>query len=283
MAWPDAIALAALCLAGAWLWHASADMPQYDWQWNVLSDFLLIRKENGQLAPGLLLRGLFTTLRIGLWTIALSLVLGGLMGLMTARKSFLACLPATIFINLLRNTPPLVILFAVYFLAGNLLPIAGLEDIIRQSPGWIKALVADFVAPPGNMDRMIAAVLALGCYQAAYVAEITRGALEAVPSGQWDAALSLGFDRRAALRLVVLPQALRIMLPPLTGQCISTFKDSALAALISLPDLTFQSLEIMAVSNMTFELWITTAIIYLAIGLAWAALGRYLEYKLSRP
>ena len=131
-------------------------------------------------------------------------------------------------------------------------------------------------------DRMLAAVMALGLYEGAYVAEIVRGSVESVPPGQWDAARALGFSRRQSLRLVILPQAARIAMPPLAGQTISAFKDSALASLISLPELTFQSLEVMAVSQMTFEIWISAGALYLLIGLACAALGRWLERRCAR-
>lgn len=203
------------------------------------------------------------------------------MGAAASRKSLLWRLPCQIYINLARNTPPLVILFCVYFFAGNLLPVNILEDLLRQAPEWFKVAFAGIFTQSGQLDRMIAAVLALGLYQAAYVAEIARGALESVPKGQWDAALALGFSRLASLRLVILPQSARMMLPPLTGQAITTFKDTALASLISLPDLTFQSLEIMAVSGMTFEIWISAAVIYLLLGGVCALAGRFLEKRYS--
>ena len=104
------------------------------------------------------------------------------------------------------------------------------------------------IAPEGQLDRMVAAVLTLGVYEGAYVTEIVRGGIEGVPHGQWEASAALGFSRSQQLRLVIFPQAVRAILPPLVGQVITTFKDSALASLISLPDLTFQALEVMAIS-----------------------------------
>ncbi|MBD5640800.1 MAG: amino acid ABC transporter permease [Desulfovibrio sp.] len=278
--WQDWLCVAALLGASAWLWHSASRLPQYEWQWPLLGEFLIAHGRNGGLEAGLLLRGLFTTLRVGIWTFLFSLLLGGLLGILASRKSFR--LPCAAVINLIRNTPPLVILFVVYFFAGNLLPVAELEALVRKLPPFGKTLVAWVFAPAGQMDRMLAAILALGAYQAAYVAEITRGAIASVPRGQWDASRSLGFGRWQTIWLVILPQAARSMLPPLTGQCISTFKDSALASLISLPDLTFQSLEIMAVSSMTFEIWISAAVIYLLVGAVCACLGNLLENRYSR-
>ena len=77
------------------------------------------------------------------------------------------------------------------------------------------------------------------------------------------------------------PQAVRAILPPLVGQVITTFKDSALASLISLPDLTFQALEVMAISRMTFEVWISAGAIYLLLGVLCARYGRWLETRES--
>lgn len=277
----DLLALLVLCGMATWLGWASADLPAYKWNWSLLCEFIAHKSESGQWEAGLLLRGLVTTLRIGLWTIALSLLLGGAAGRYMYRRRLILRFPCHVLINLVRSTPPLVILFCIYFFAGNLLPMAEIESAIRQLPAQCQTFIALTVAPPGQMDRMFAAVLALGCYQAAYVAEIARGALEAVPQGQWDAGRALGFDRRQTLKLIVEPQALRLLLPPLVGQCISTIKDSALASLISLPELTFQSLEIMAVSNMTFEIWTTAALLYLLVGLVCAMLGKLLERQLA--
>lgn len=279
--WQDLACLLLLAAGGSWFYLAARKLPLYDWQWSLLGDFIVVRDQTGTLRAGLLLRGLFTTLRVGSWTFLFSLCVGGIIGIASASRKRLIRFPCLAYVNLLRNTPPLVILFVVYFFAGNFLPVTAIEDFLRTLPPEIGQVFGALVASPGQMDRMLAAVLALGAYQGAYVAEIVRGGLATVPHGQRDAALALGFGAVQTIWLVVLPQAARSMLPPLTGQCISTFKDSALASLISLPDLTFQSLEIMAVSQMTFEIWISTAALYLLTGAACACFGRILEKKYS--
>lgn len=254
-------------------------MPAYHWNWELLSEFLIRKDGSGQLQPGLLLRGLIATLRIGFWTILFSFIVGGLIGALSIRKNIWIKWPLTALVNILRSTPPLVILFCVYFFAGNLLPIAPIENAIRACPEPVRNFIAATFASPGQIDAMLAAVLALGIYQSAYVAEIIRGGLQAVPAQQWDAAIALGFNRRQTLLLVILPQALRLIIPTLTGQCISTFKESALASLISLPELTFQSLEIMAVSDMTFEIWIAAGLLYMLLGVICTAIGRAMERR----
>lgn len=276
-AWPDALLFLLLLAAAGWCVWRAAGLPQYHWHWSVLEEFLVRRGADGQWEAGLLLRGLGVTLRIGFWSMALALVTGVPVGLAGAHARGLSALPSRVYVTIIRNTPPLVLIFFIYFFAGNLLPVTPLEDAIRQLPEGLRAGVYWSFAPPGQMDRMVAAVLALGLYEGAYVAEIVRGGVESVPAGQWDAARALGFSRGQSLTLVILPQAARVVLPPLVGQTISAFKESALASLISLPELTFQSLEVMAVSQMTFEIWITAGTLYLLIGLACAGVGRWLE------
>ena len=212
-------------------------------------------------------------------TSALALLIGGVLGALSAGKRGVAALPIQLFVNSVRNIPPLVLLFLLYFFAGNLLPVSEMEQALRSMPPFVRDAVAWGFAPEGQLDRMVAAVLTLGVYEGAYVTEIVRGGIEGVPHGQWEASAALGFSRSQQLRLVIFPQAVRAILPPLVGQVITTFKDSALASLISLPDLTFQALEVMAISRMTFEVWISAGAIYLLLGVLCARYGRWLETR----
>lgn len=280
--WQDGLTASFLVAGCLWFFLEARHLPPYEWNWQACARFFCVSGPQGEWQAGLLLQGLFTTLRVGFWSFLLALIAGGAAGLYAVSKSFWDTLPYQIFINLLRNTPPLVILFCVYFLTGSVIPVSPMENAIRHLPPFMQEGIASLVAAPGQMDRMLAAVLALGLYQGAYVAEIVRGSMQGVGAGQWDAGLALGFGRLATLRLIILPQGLRLALAPLTGQCISTFKESALASLISLPDLTFQSLEIMAISGMTFEVWICAGLLYLLLGLACGWLGRLLELRCAQ-
>lgn len=280
--WQNALTISLVLAGAAWFFFAARRLPAYEWSWRAALDFILLIEPDGQVKAGLLLKGLFTTLRVGFWTVLFSLFAGTALGLSAIHKGFWTSLPYQIFINLLRNTPPLIILFCVYFLFGNLVSVTPLEDFIRALPATMQTCIGWFIAPEGQLDRMLAAVLALGLYQAAYVAEIIRGAVESVSAGQWDAGLALGFSDFSTLMYIILPQALRLALPPLTGQCLTTFKESSLASLISLPDLTFQSLEIMAISGKTFEVWISAALLYLLLGLVCSLFGLWLERLFSR-
>ena len=262
--WDALLAAAVAALVLAFVWR-SMSVTRHAWDWAAL----------------VLLKGLFATLRLGFWSLLVALVTGGLVGALSARQRGLAALPAVLYITVLRNTPPLVLLFLVYFFAGSFFsePFLYLEDTVAAMPAWAQSLITALFAPQGQMDRMAAAVLTLGVYSGAYVAEIVRGALEAVDRTQWDASASLGMNPWQQMRWVIAPQAFRLMLPPLTGQCISVFKETALASAISLPELTFQSLEVMAVTRITYELWFITALLYLGLSLFWSRLGAWLEHR----
>ena len=264
-----------------WYYLQARHLPAYKWNWPALGEFIVLQSPDGNWKPGLLLQGLFTTIRVGFWTFLVSFFLGLMFGIYAVKKSFLKSLPYQFFINLVRNTPPIIIIFCVYFLIGNVAPLTKLMDAIREWPPICQKIIAVLFAPAGQMESMVAAVIALGIYQSAYVAEIIRGSIESVPQEQWNAGAALGFNKFSVIRLIILPQGLRLALPPLTGQCISTFKDSSLASLISLPDMTFQSLEIMAISGMTFEIWISTGMLYLALGIICSLTGRLLELHYS--
>lgn len=118
-------------------------------------------------------------------------------------------------------------------------------------------------------------MITLAIFEAAYIAEIVRAGIESIERGQWEASYALGLTRRQQMRHVILPQAARRILPPLAGQFISTIKDSAIVSVISIQELTFQGLELMSATYLTFEIWITITILYLILTLSLSlAVGR---------
>jgi polar amino acid transport system permease protein len=144
---------------------------------------------------------------------------------------------ARIYLELIRNTPLLIQLFFIYFVLG---PVLGL-------------------------DRFLCAVLALSLFEGAYASEIFRAGIVSIQRGQWEAAYSLGLSTFDTYKDIVLPQAIRRILPPLTSQAISLVKDSALVSTIAIYDLTMQAQAVIAETFLTFELWFTVAGMYLVV------------------
>ncbi len=228
-----------------WIVVHGAETSGYTWQWYRVPRFLLLADG----APGPLLRGAGTTLVIS----ALSLVGASIIAMGTAlmrlSESMLGRAVATVYLELIRDTPLLVQIFFMYFV----------------------------LAPILDIDRMASAVLALSLFEGAYASEIIRAGILAVPRGQWEGALSLGMGTSAVYRQVILPQALRDSLPPLTSQGISLIKDSALVSTIAIFDLTMQGQAIVAETFLSFEIWFTVAGLYLLVTWSLSGLARRLE------
>lgn len=275
-----AIVLAAGAL-GAWLaWRA----PHlgYHFDWRAAASFLVRSGEDG-VAAGVLVQGLATTVRLSVWSIVLGLAFGGAAALARlGRLRFLRWLAAG-YVIVMRNTPPLVLLFLFYFfISSQVLPLEGAARLVRAAPPWVQAAVCVCAAPPAGLENFLSAILALGAYEGAYIAEIVRAGLQAVPKAQLEAAAALGLAPWARLRHVVWPQALVVIIPPLAGQLVSAIKDSAIVSAISVRELTFQGQELMAASYRTLEVWLLVTLLYLALTLACSLIGRGLERWLTR-
>ncbi len=225
----------------------------YNWQWYRISKYLY-RFVDGKLVPGPLYDGLLVTFKIT----GISLVLAFAMGLITAffrlSHSPLARIVARIYLEAARNTPLLVQLFFIYFV----------------------------LAPVLGIDRFTSAVLALSFFEGAYASEIFRAGIVSIHKGQWEAAYSIGLTTPATYRLVVLPQAIRRVLPPLTGQAVSLIKDSALVSTIAVYDLTMRGQAIIAETYLTFEIWLTVAAIYIVITTTLSLTVWFMEKRLNR-
>ncbi len=232
---------------------------------------------------GMLSKGFLMTIRLGIWSFIFALVFGICVGSYTANKRGISVLPFTFFVQVLRNIPPLIFIFLIYFFSGQFFAdmLFSMQDFAYSlSPSGL-SIFSYLFAPPMQIEGMTAAILALGLYEGVYIAEIVRSSIESISVTQREAARSLGFNSLQSLWYVLLPQAKKIMLPPLAGQTVSVFKDSALAALVSLPELSFQSLEIMAVTRKTFEIWIICMILYFIISRTCTLFYSFLERRIK--
>jgi len=281
-----AIDLAILLLAGAavaWLvLHAKTSLA-YHWDWSVIPQFLAYTDEGGTWRAGRIATGLLTTIRLSLWAGALALLLGTVAGLMRVSPRLFWRLTGGSYVLCVRNTPPLVLIFLFsYFLGGQLIIALGLDTAIAAMPGALRPLAEALFGPLMQMPGFLVGAVTLGLIEGAYMAEIVRAGVQSVEQGQWDAASALGLSRWATLRHVILPQAFRRMLPPLTGQFVSTVKDSAIVSIISIPELTFQAQELVAATYRSFEVWTLVLVLYLALNLPCSLVARWLELRLCR-
>ena len=185
----------------------------------------------------LLLSGLKVTVLLGIVSIIAGLVLGLFIALVRIYAVRPASIAAKIYIDVFRSIPLLVLLIVVYYA----LPFVGL-----------------------NLSPFMSAVAALTLVSGAYTAEIFRAGIEAIPRGQFEASKALGLRYRHMMSDIILPQAIRIVIPPLTNNCINVMKDTALASVVAMPDLLKQATQAQALEANPTPL-IVAALMYLAI------------------
>lgn len=201
-----------------------------------------------------LLWGLLVTLQIGVTSILAGLAGGLFLAVSRLYAPSFFKLLIRIYIDIFRSIPLLVLLIVVYYA----LPFVG----IRLSP-------------------FLSAVTALSLVSAAYTAEIFRAGIEAIPHGQFEASAALGLSNRHTMIDVILPQAIRVVIPPLTNNCINVMKDTALASVVAMPDLLKQATQAQALSANPTPL-IGAALIYVALLWPMVAIVSRLEKHFSR-
>ena len=279
----DTVLLALVIGAVAYLVYRVTHNLEYQWNWSVIPQYLFRYDTQQGWVANLLVQGLLTTMRLSFWSLLLALPLGLICGLLRTSQLFFNRLIGGTYVTLLRNLPPLVLVFIFYyFISDQILPLLALGEYLELAPAWIQALSAWFLAGPDQIEPFIAAVLTLALFEAAYIAEIVRAGINSIDSGQWQAARALGMRRWQLLRHVILPQAIQRIIPPLAGQAISTIKDSAIVSVISIQELTFQGMELMAATYLTFEVWLTITLLYFMLTYSCSWLAGRLELKLRK-
>lgn len=207
----------------------------------------------GEYFPAIL-QGLKTTIQIS----TLSIFFGTLFGIAGGICKSSGITPlrwiANIYVEWIRNTPLLIQILFIYFGLGMFF----------------------------NLSPIVASVAALAFFSGAYITEIIRAGIQSIHKGQREAALSLGMTELQVMVLVVLPQAIRRILPPLAGQFISLIKDSSLVSVIAVTDLTYVAKNIVTTTFRAFEVWLAISVFYFLLSFALSQAVRILEKRLAQ-
>ncbi|MEP3347259.1 MAG: amino acid ABC transporter permease [Litoreibacter sp.] len=252
----------------------------YDWRWEKIPNYLFRYKESEDAwVANLLVQGLYTTLRIAIYSSILALILGVGLGIARCASNLTIRMLARTYLEFLRNVPPVVIIFIFFFfLSEQLITALNMESWARGIARSDDNGVWTFLF--GDMRRfpaLISGVIVLALFESAFVGEIVRAGIQSVGKGQREAARSIGMNRYQEMRYIVLPQALRKVTPPMANQFITLIKDSSLVSLISVPDLTFKTVELVASTRLIFEAWLTAAAFYFIICFGLSMLFRRME------
>ncbi len=280
----DGVVLAAIICFFAYIGYRLFFSLNYKWNWQVIPTYLVrFDQDEQRWTANILLEGLFTTIKISVWATILATLLGFTIGLMRVSPRLFFRLVGRTYIEAIRNTPPLVLVFIFYyFISDQLLTSLAVEDLFRTSPAGVRQLLIFLFTEPGLITPFLSGVLTLALFQGAYIAEIVRAGIQAIDTGQWEAGKALGLTRWKMMRLVVLPQSIRIMLPPLANEFINTIKWSSIVSIISIQELTFQGLQVMASTQATIEVWLTISAMYLILCLMLSLVVRRIEVHLGR-
>ena len=237
----------------AWLIYAGAAAMEYRWQWYRVGPFFY-RIVDGEFIAGPLIRGIIVTLQLAGVSSVLAILIGAFTAIGRMSDSIAGRSIATTYLEIIRNTPLLVQLFMFYFV----------------------------LAPIFGIDRFWAGVLCLAAFEGSFAAEIIRGGIQAVDRGQYEAADATGLSKFDKYFCVILPQALPLILPPLTGLLISLIKHSAIVSVIAVAELTTEGLNLISDTYMAFEIWFIVAGMYLVLTTSLSVLVNILEVRMNR-
>ena len=211
---------------------------------------------------GILLQGLWLTLKVSFIAIIFGIFIGLFLGLARIASNPALKWSAITYIELIRGSPLLVQIFIWYFVLGTLFnTLLSKQDFPTIPPLWY-------------------GVAALACFTGAYVAEMVRAGIQSIHRGQTEASRSLGMNYIQSMVHVILPQAMRRILPPLAGQFISLVKDSSLLGIIAIRELTKATREVVTTSLQPFELWFVCALLYLVLTFTLSMFLQYLERRI---
>ncbi|MBC7262079.1 MAG: amino acid ABC transporter permease, partial [Chloroflexi bacterium] len=218
--------------------------------------------------------GIRVTMSITVVSFLFILLVGLIGGLGRIAKNPLIKGIASIYVEIIRGIPLLVQLLFIYYASPILLRVIGVK-LLGILPSLANQLINIKLNPFG------AAVAGLTICYGAYMSEIFRAGIESIPKGQMEAARSLGMSYVQAMRYVILPQAVRVILPPVGNEFVALLKDSSLVSVVAVADMTRRGREFMASTFMALETWMMVALLYLVMTLFFSRIVAYLERKTS--
>lgn len=223
-----------------------------------------------------LLDGVMVTMGLTVVSFAFILFIGLIGGLGRLSKIPLIYGIATLYVEIIRGIPLMVQLLYIWFALPQLLDIIGFKLKTISAFAGIGQWLIDLKLSP-----FAAAVMGLSICYGAYMSEIFRAGIESIPKGQMEAARSLGMSYFQAMRYVILPQAFRVILPPIGNEFVALLKDSSLVSVLAVSDLTRRGREYMARTFESLETWTMVALIYLFLTLFFSRLVRIMERRVE--
>ncbi len=280
--WLDFLVLAVVVGFFGYIWWQIEGSLNYKWRWHLIPNYIM-RYHTGreEWFANVLLQGLAATIRISIYSSILAVILGTILGVARCSANLTVRMLARTYLEFLRNIPPVVVVFIFFFfLSEQLIQALNIESWARGiARSEDKGVWEFFFGEMRRFPKLISGVIVLALFESAFVGEIVRAGIQSIDKGQREGARSIGMNRYQELRYIVLPQAFKKVVPPMANQFITLIKDSAIISLISVQELTFKTLELVASTRLIFEAWITTAAFYFVLCFGLSMLFRKLEKR----
>jgi|TARA_B100000780_G_scaffold268577_1_gene226642 polar amino acid transport system permease protein len=234
-----------------WIGWRGFEAMEYRWQWYRVPAFFF-REVDGEIIWGPLVYGLRVTLYAAGWGMILTLIIGLTTAILRLSTSLSGRIIARIYLETIRNTPLLVQVSIFYFV---LQPILGINN-----PLWT-------------------GILCLSFFEGSFASEIIRASINSVNRGQWEAAKTIGLNQWETYIYVILPQAIPLMLPPLTGILVNLLKHSAILSFVAVSELTTEARNLIADTFMSFEIWLVVGGLYLIMTILLSSAVGFIERR----
>lgn len=269
-----------LLLSGAVLYQKFNIDYGHKWNWGNIFQYIVNKDSSGTINLGSISKGFLVTIKLSVWSMIFASIIGVFVGVLRSSENIFIKILSKIYVELTRNIPTIVLIFIFYFFIGDKIMLAlSVEDYIYNLSPWMKGIFEILFVEQHLLIPFFSALLTMAVLEGAYITEIIYTGLKGIPKQQWEVSKSLGFNYLQQIRLVILPQVFRKVLPPLGGQFISTIKDSAIVSVISIQELTFQGMELVSSTYMIFEVWIVITLLYFILTFSCSMIFKKLEDK----
>lgn len=280
----DVVVTALVLFLAAYIAYRLTMKLNYKWNWSIIPQYLFYFDEAaGRWKANVLVQGLLTTIRLTVWSTLLAMVFGFITGILRTTPRLFNRLVGRSYVELIRNVPPLVLIFIFYFFVSDqIMPLLGVEEFIRSCSPDTQKIIGYFCSTPDLFTAFLSGMFTVAVFQGAYITEIVRSGIQSIARGQWEASYALGLSWRQQMTYIIMPQALKRVLPPLANEFINTLKYSAIVSVISIQELTFQAMQVMAATYVTIEIWLTVTVIYLIMCMTLSFGVQWLERRMAR-
>ncbi|MEO6985750.1 MAG: amino acid ABC transporter permease [Paralcaligenes sp.] len=236
----------------------------YHWDWSIF----FTQAFPGQTYLDWVLQGFYMTVGVGLVSWIFALILGTVLGVVRTLPERAFNTAAAVYVEIFRSLPLLVQLFIWYYVIPEILPF-----------GW-----GDYIKSLNPIaQQVVAVVMCLSIYTSVRIGEQVRAGIQSLPEGQTHAAFALGLTRYQTYRFILLPIAARVLMPPLTSEFLTIFKNSAVASLIGLLDLAAQGRQLVDYTSQPYESFIVVTVLYLVVNMLALGVMSLIEKKIRIP